>query len=102
MPDPKTYWAVIDDRPTECIIDDNLYGGVVLVHLVDKPDRIVSISGGFVHADKASCIHHVLETLARYYSDGERDIRNRMMQQAQLFNKMQALQKELEECDAGK
>lgn len=101
MPDLKTYWAILNDTPTECTVEASLYSGILVVRPVDNPkDCSFQVRKDFVHENKKSCIHNALEILARYYSDGERDIKDRMMQQAQLFNKMQMLQKALEECDA--
>ena len=101
MPDPKTYWAIINDEPTECTICDTIYGDTTcIVHPLDKPEDVrLSLRHDFVHTTKAACIQQALEILARYYSEGERDIKQRQMQQAQLFHKMKALKKELEECD---
>ena len=99
MPDPKTYWTIIDSSPTECTIEEP-FGGRVVVHPVAKPDTAIMVLWGFVFDDKKTCIQRTLDRLAEYYSEGERDIKARMMQQSQLFHKMEALRKELEECDA--
>ena len=101
MPDSKTYWAIINDEPTECIMEENFYDGTCIVRPVDPPDaRSLTLLRTFVHEDKKACIHHAQEILARHYSEGERSIKNCMMLQAQLFHKIEALQKALEECDA--
>lgn len=101
MPDPKTYWAVVGDEPTECIMEENFYDGTCNVRPVDQEDvRALTLLRTFVHEDKKACIHHAQEILAIHYSNGEREIKSLMMRQAQLFNKIKALQKELEECDA--
>ena len=102
MPKPKTYWAIINDEPTRCTVRDKLYNDRIwLVHPANMPpDCVLSISCVFVHENKRACIQHALEILAKYYSDGEKDIKQRQMQQAQLFHKMEALKKELEKRHA--
>ena len=102
MPKPKIYWALINDEPTRCTVRDKIYDDKIwVVHPTNlPPDCTISLRQDYVHTTKSACIQQSLEILARYYSDGERDIKQRQMQQAQLFHKMEALKKELEECHA--
>ena len=97
MPGHKIYWAIINDEPTRCTVRDKIYDGKIwLVHPTNlPPDCMISLHQKHVHESKEECIQQSLEILARYYSDGERDIQQRQMQQAQLFHKMEALKKEL-------
>ena len=98
----KTYWAIINDEPTRCTVRDKIYDDKIwLVHPANLPqDCMISLRKDFVHESKEACIQHALEILAKYYSDGERDIKQRQMQQTQLFHKMEVLKKELEEKHA--
>lgn len=102
MPGHKIYWAIINDEPTRCTVRDKIYEDKIwLVHPTNlPPDFMISLRRDFVHESKEACIQHTLEILAQYYSDGERDIKQRQMQQAQLFHKMEALKKELEKKHA--
>ena len=102
MPRPKIYWALINDEPTRCTVCAKIYDDKIwLVHPANlPPDYRISLREDYVHESKEACIQQALEILAKYYSEGEKDIRRRQMQQAQLFHKMEALKKELEKKHA--
>ena len=63
MPDPKTYWTIIEGSPTECTIEEP-FGGRVVVHPLSNPDATVTVLWGFVFDDKKICIQRTLDRLA--------------------------------------
>lgn len=102
MPDPKTYWAVIDDVPTECTLLDTIHNGAIyLVHPLGEPDNCaVSLHRDWVHGTKKACVEHALAILNRQWKDGEDDIRKRRALQDSLLDTIRDLEADLEECDA--
>lgn len=104
MPDHKTYWAIIDDVPTECELRDTIHGGTLcIVHPLDECEECtIPLRYDCVFDTKEGCIEESLKILRRYYKDGEEDIKKRQALQASLFFTIQELEKDLEECHAGK